>query len=183
MSFEVELKFPVSNFQQLKTQMETLPVETHAPIRQVDRYFNHPARDFGETNEALRIRTIGDETRITYKGPLLDEVAKTRREIELQLNDKAEDQLAEMLTLLGFREVRTVAKTRTCASVEFENRPVEIAMDEVDGRGEFVELETVTDDADRESARDSLLKLADQLSLAESTRVSYLEMLLQKDSK
>lgn len=179
MTFEVELKYPVDEFQSLLNQIKSLNATSHQPIRQVDRYFNHPSRDFGETNEALRIRNIGEATHITYKGPLLDTIAKTRQEIELRLADSTNQQLGEMLTLLGFREVLAVAKSRTPISLTFENRDIEIVLDEVDGLGQFVELETLTNKADKEAARDSLLRLADQLGLENSTQRSYLEMLLE----
>lgn len=183
MSFEVELKFSLEDHAELMRRLEAMPgTKVHARVRQVDRYFNHPSRDFGETNEALRIRMIGVETRVTYKGPLLDRVAKTRREIELRLADASDGELGEMLTLLGFREVRSVSKTRICVGLQFENREVEIALDDVDGLGQFVELELVTNEADKDDARDCLLRLSSELSLNDSTQRSYLEMLIEQDS-
>ena len=179
MRFEVELKFRVEDHADLRHVLQTMGATVHSAIEQVDRYFNHPARDFGQTNEALRIRTIGDETRITYKGPLLDRIAKTRREIELRLADSSDDQLGEMLSLLGFREVQTVTKTRTCVTLPFEDREIEVALDEVDGLGRFVELESVTDEDGKDAARDCLLRLSNELSLSNSTQRSYLEMLLE----
>ena len=179
--FEVELKFAVEDHAGLIRDLESFQPHRSAPIRQVDRYFNHPSRDFGQTNEALRIRSIGDETRITYKGPLLDHIAKTRREIELRLADPSEEQTAEMLKLLGFKEVRTVVKSRTSLTLNFEDREIEVALDEVDDLGRFVELECVTPEADKDAVRNCLVRLANQLSLTESTQRSYLEMLLEKD--
>ena len=44
-----------------------------------------PCRDFAQTDEALRIRTVGDTSFVTYKGPKLDATTKTRRELELPL--------------------------------------------------------------------------------------------------
>ena len=66
---------------------------------EVDRYFNHPARDFAETDEALRIRRIGPVNRITYKGPRVDTVTKTRQELELPLVE-GEKSAADWITLL-----------------------------------------------------------------------------------
>ena len=79
-----------------------------AELVQRDRYFNHPSRDFAQTDEALRIRTQGRETRITYKGPIVDSQTKTRREIEIPVgaHDGDDEKLAQVLVLLGFREVR-----------------------------------------------------------------------------
>jgi adenylate cyclase class 2 len=182
MTFEVELKFAVDDHRSLIRSLQPFKPKQHEAIRQVDRYFNHPSRDFGQTTDALRIRSTGDETRVTYKGPLVDDIAKTRREIDLRLVDSSEEPLNEMFTLLGFREVRSVVKSRTCLRLHFEGREIEVALDDVDGLGRFVELECITDEAGKNSARDCLLRLADQLSLRDSTRRSYLEMLIEKDS-
>ena len=55
------------------------------PVVQVDQYFAHPARDFAQTDEALRLRRVGKQNFITYKGSKIDATTKTRREIELPL--------------------------------------------------------------------------------------------------
>ncbi|MCH7990085.1 MAG: class IV adenylate cyclase, partial [Planctomycetes bacterium] len=83
MSYEVELKFPLDDAERISAQLDGLQAERGAPIEQVDRYFNHPSRDFAQTDEALRIRTMNDRSLLTYKGPLLDAETKTRLEIEL----------------------------------------------------------------------------------------------------
>ena len=73
-------------------------------IDQEDIYLSHPSRDFRVTNEALRIRRIGDENRITYKGPRLSGPTKTREEIEISLDhgQVAFEQLLRLLENLGF---------------------------------------------------------------------------------
>ena len=110
--YEVEMKFPVSSFDAFVIAVEQLGGRFGEEETQRDRYFNHPSRDFGETDEALRVRTIGDHSKVTYKGPAKDPVVKVREEIELQVGQNAADgqQFAEMLTALSFREVRTVTK-------------------------------------------------------------------------
>ena len=84
------------------------------PIVQSDQYFAHPARDFAQTDEALRIRTVGDTSFVTYKGPKLDATSKTRRELELPLaaSDPDGSQFAELLAALGFTPVAIVRKQR-----------------------------------------------------------------------
>ena len=72
--------------------------------RRSDRYFAHPSRDFARTDEALRLRRIGEFNFITYKGPKLDATTKTRREIEIGLADgqQAATDAAELLAAIGF---------------------------------------------------------------------------------
>jgi len=83
--YEVELKFPVADLPALERRLAELAGRFYAPVDQVDRYFNHPCRDFAQTDEALRLRHHGDGVAITWKGPRIDAATKTRREIELPL--------------------------------------------------------------------------------------------------
>lgn len=183
MSFEVEQKFAIANPLALEQALVALGTRHDGPIVQVDTYFNHPTRDFAETDEAFRLRQVGDENCVTYKGPKLDAATKTRREIELPLGHGAEvaKQFAEMVGLLGFRRVAQVRKERRVFLVTWENRQVEVALDEVEGLGSFIELETAASEQDLESAKACIASLAKRLELSRSERRSYLELLLESD--
>lgn len=183
MPYEVELKFRLPDPTRVLAQLEELGVERGEPVEQSDRYFNHPARDFARTDEALRIRSAAGRHCVTYKGPKLDPRTKTRREIEIPFGTSPDDdqQVAEMLTLLGFREVRTVRKSRVPFHLNWEDRDLEVSLDDVRDLGTFLEIETIADEATRDAARDSLLRLADRLRLNNPEMRSYLCLLLQRD--
>ncbi len=103
MNVEVELKFRVEDLDQLRQQLLELNAVFSPPVLQLDRYFAHPVRDFATTDEALRIRSVGNRSWITYKGPKLDSATKTRREIELALAQQDVGGLvAELWEALGF---------------------------------------------------------------------------------
>ena len=87
---EVEMKFPAADLPTLAARLEALGARRGETLEEADHYFNAPDRDFARTDEALRIRRIGDHNRITYKGPKRDAVTKTRTEIELPIGDGAE---------------------------------------------------------------------------------------------
>jgi len=182
MTLEVELKFHLPDEVSLRQQLTSLNVTWHDPQVQVDCYFNHPARDFAQTDEALRLRKSGDHNVITYKGPKLDVLTKTRREIELAIaaGDAGLAQFGELLEALGFRRVAEVKKLRTAASCTWQGWPVEIAIDRVDRVGQFVELEIQAEESNLSAARQAILDLATQLQLTESERRSYLHLLLSK---
>lgn len=182
--YEVEFKFPVADPSQVVRRLETLGARFSSPCRQIDEYFAHPSRDFGATDEAFRIRSIDDDNRMTYKGPIVDPVAKTRKEIELGFEGGAEQRRSfrELLMHLGFQPVRCVAKQRTVYSFEFNGRPVELTVDRVDGLGNFVEIETIASESERDLARDCLLDLAAELELTGAIRKSYLVMLMEQDA-
>ncbi len=95
--YEVELKYRVADVPEVEAALERLGASWHGTTEQVDRYFNHPSRDFAVTDEALRLRSTAVGVAITWKGPRLDATAKTRHEIELPLALAAVPAAAEAL--------------------------------------------------------------------------------------
>ncbi|QDU29735.1 CYTH domain protein [Anatilimnocola aggregata] len=180
MPLEVELKFPLADEAALRARLATFAITWHEPEVQVDCYFNHPARDFSQTDEALRLRKMGEQNVITYKGPKLDALTKTRREIELPIaaGDEGLAQFGELLTALSFRRVAEVKKTRTKANLTWQGCPVEVALDQVDGVGPFIELEIQASESDLALAKQAILDLAATLNLTNPERRSYLQLLL-----
>ena len=83
--YEVEQKFRIDDPVAIEAKLVSLAARFREPIEQVDRYFANPCRDFVKTDEALRLRRVGDELAMTWKGPRIDSAAKTRRELELGL--------------------------------------------------------------------------------------------------
>jgi adenylate cyclase class 2 len=180
MHFEVEQKFPLANSAAAERRLRELGARDGESMIQVDQYFNHPARDFAVTDEAFRIRQIGEANFITYKGPKLDATTKTRKELELPLPNGtvAAESFAEMLLALGFRRVAAVRKQRRTLHLHWQGRDAEIALAQVDGVGTFIEIELSANDADLEAAKSSLESLAAELNLKIAERRSYLELLL-----
>jgi adenylate cyclase class 2 len=180
MHTEVEQKFRAEHRPELIARLERLGAKFNKPIVQVDQYFAHPSRDFAKTDEALRIRRVGEENFVTYKGPKLDTTTKTRRELELPLPSGAKraGEFAELFKALGFSPVAEVRKNRRTANVAWRDEEVEVALDDVDGLGQFVELEISTEAESPDAAREVVVSLAKELGLDGVERRSYLELLL-----
>jgi len=180
--YEVELKFPLIDAEPVLRELDLCGGRESRTVEQSDFYFNHPARDFANSDEALRIRSVGDEHWVTYKGPVVDKQTKTRREIEVPLaGADAGAQFAEMFRLLGFRSVREVRKRRRLLELVWRDRRIEVALDQVADLGEFLEIETLADESSRSAAVDAIVSLARRLGLAEPERKSYLALLLEKE--
>lgn len=179
MQFEVEQKHRVEDAASLQARLAELGAIWHDPLAQADEYFAHPQRDFAQTDEALRIRTVGDRSFVTYKGPKLDATTKTRRELELPLS-ATHAEFAALLAVLGFRSVMTVHKTRRPFELTHAGQSVHGAWDEIDGLGTFVELELSADEASLATAKDCIASLAAVLPLGPTERRSYLELLLAR---
>jgi adenylate cyclase class 2 len=178
MHYEVEQKFRLRNVTEMEAKLAPLGAQFASPITQIDHYFRHPARDFASTDEALRLRNVGSDNFITYKGPKVDPATKTRREIELPLvaGQHTIGRFTELLLALGFTPVASVTKQRRKATISWESLDVECAVDEVEGAGFFLELEISADDASLEIAKNSLTNLANRLGLHDQERRSYLEL-------
>ena len=183
MQYEVELKFPLAAPDDVLARLSELGAQSGSPVEQVDRYFNHPARDFFVTDEAFRIRSVGESNCVTYKGPVIDSAAKTRREIEVPFaaGPAAADQMSALWTQLGFCFVREVRKTRTPLSLDRQGWHFDLALDDVAPLGIFLEIELLSDEHNRDAARDAVLALAHELNLTNPEHRSYLELLLATD--
>ncbi len=188
--YEVEQKFRVADPAALEARLVALAARFRDPIEQVDRYFAHPCRDFVKTDEALRLRRVGDEVAVTWKGPRIDSAAKTRRELELGLAEVPAlpggprggqatlDRWTDLLEALGFRRVRDVAKRRRAARVLWQGTEVEAALDTVAGLGEFLELELQAAQGEVPLATACITSLARELGCGEPERRSYLELVI-----
>ncbi len=180
MAIEVEQKFRVLDPSALEKRLAGLDPSPAETMVQVDCYFAHPSRDFARTDEALRLRRVGDLNYITYKGPKLDATTKTRREIEVGLASgaAAAAETDQLLRAMGFSRVAEVTKRRVHSTVRWQQWEVGISLDEVTGLGTFVELEIMVSDGEMTAARDCLASLSDHLELSNCERRSYLELLL-----
>lgn len=184
--YEVEIKVPADHGA-VRTRLETVGAERGETYHQRDVYYDAPHRAFAETDEALRIRQTtqlendtGDAgletTRLTYKGPLLDEESKTRSEHETGLEDAEE--AAEILVGIGFEPAATVEKRREYWSFE----GFTVSLDAVEGVGEFLEIErAITEKARIDTVRNAAIETLDRLGLdvADQVRTSYLGLLLE----
>jgi len=183
MPWEVEQKFRLPNPPAVISRLAELGTAWGDRIEQIDRYFRHPQRDFAQTDEALRLRRVGEHNFITYKGPRIDRDTKTRTEIELPLapGAAAAEQYAALLEALSFTSVGVVRKNRLTGELAWDGFTVHVALDEVEHLGSFLELEIEASDATLLPAQQAGRALAAKLDLAEqSERRSYLELLIMQ---
>jgi adenylate cyclase, class 2 len=179
---EIEMKFPVTDFSELRSRLAALSAQEAVALVEADHYFNAPDRDFAKTDEALRVRRIGAQNFVTYKGPRIDKQTKTRKEIEVPLGSGADhaERFMEILSSLKYRPVAVVRKQRRIYRLQRGGYALEVCLDEVEEVGRFAELEIVAAEDQLDAARAALLGLAVELGLAQSERRSYLELLLKK---
>ena len=179
--YEVEVKVRADH-DEVSGALDELGARRGDRVVQRDTYYDAPHRDFAETDEALRVRRVesasGDEQRVTYKGPLVDDASKTRLEHETAVGDG--DTADAILRGLGFEPVATVTKRR----VEYRLDGYTVTLDSVEGLGEFVEVEREAAEADIEAVRDGARDLLSTLGVdpASHLRTSYLGLLFADEA-
>ncbi len=170
---EVEVKARIDSFEEMEKRLKDLGAVKTKDEFQEDIYFASPIVDFAETDEALRIRTTNNDTFITYKGPKLNEKAKTRKEVEMTIESAAK--ASDIFTEIGFTPARTVRKSRRY--YRYEN--FEISLDDVEGLPPYMEIEiALSDSEDYTEAQSKIFQLFEKLKITDGfERTSYMELL------
>jgi adenylate cyclase class 2 len=185
MSFEVEQKFRADGHDEVARRLREMGAREGSRVEQEDLYLAHPARDFAATDEALRLRRVGEANAVTYKGPKRAGPTKTREEVEVPFvpGPSGFAGMRRVFEALGFRPVAAIRKVRTPYRLEAGGRPVEVVLDEAEGLGRFVEVETIASgEADLAAAQGAVLELAGRLGLSEVEPRSYLRMSLEREA-
>lgn len=146
MVFEIEAKYILlCELEAFINKLQALKPYYLGSRLETDIYFNHPCRDFKESDEALRIRITrfydGDKVCrtnivLTYKGKrIMDGVVKKRVELELGIEDY--EVMEKILDYLGFSRFSSFSKKR----MMYKIRDCILAIDQLYGVGFFVEIE------------------------------------------
>jgi adenylate cyclase class 2 len=141
-------------------------------VYEEDVYFNHPAKDFANTDEALRLRHVGGRYFLTYKGPKLDNLTKTREEFNVEVKDF--ENASSILKVLGFSEVLQIKKKRRY----FLLGEYEIMLDHLAELGDFIEVEKRG-----EYNPEEMIDFLKDLGIQGSETKSYLELMLENKGK
>ena len=185
-TFEVEIKFRVQNPLELERRLQQqFGVGFSEPVTESDIFFQHPCRDFVQTDEVLRLRNrnLADGTSeciLTYKGPNIDTRTKTRQEIEQPITEP--EQWEVVLDALGFRKFAFVQKFRRRVKLTVNHRHIEIVLDTLpilpESSRTFLEVEILTTAENLDECRSLILDIANQLELGEPIQDSYLKLVL-----
>lgn len=177
---EAKLRLPSCNrLEELRHRLQELGARLLEEKNEEDTYYQHPCRDFAETDEALRLRvTSTGGAEVTYKGPkqVLGR-GKARSEHTVHLKPGELEEAKAILLALGFQPAATVRKRRAY----YQLGSLLVTLDTVEGLGCFAEIE-YTGKASPEEAVREIEEAIEKLGLqeAEPLHRSYLELLLEK---
>ena len=183
MAIEIEIKLKIRDRQALAAKLTELGFRPGRLLRETDVYFRAAHHDFVKRDEALRVRETeeletGEKTaQLNFKGPKLDDVSMTRKEMETSVGDG--ETARAILEQIGFTPVIPVEKVRNY----FHRGQLTACVDQVTGLGDFLELEILTESEEGRSA--ALAEIEEVLrhagySMEDTTRISYLSQLCSK---
>jgi adenylate cyclase class 2 len=179
---EREIKYRLMSKESYMKLKEWLSKECSlkSEVLEIDDYFQHPCRDFGLTDEALRLRR--DERKeqvriyLTYKGPRETSYMKVREEINIELaSSKCHDEMMMKILLekLGFKHIATIEKKR----IEYDCKSYTASLDIVKDLGLFVEFE-LKPEANPNELFGDIEKILGQNVELELVEQTYLELFL-----
>jgi adenylate cyclase class 2 len=139
---EVEQKYPIKNGDFVKQKLASIGARPKAPPKyQEDLYFTPAHNDYLNSpivSEWLRIRIEPDGASINYKcwRPIGAEVQTHCDEYETPVGDHKA--LLKLFEAVGFKQIVTVKKNREIFTMD----EFTIALDSVEGLGDFIEVES-----------------------------------------
>lgn len=172
---EVELKVKIPSLDPVRERLNAYHAEFRGKMHEHDIYYNAPHRDFGQTDEAVRVRYTDNHAVVTYKGPKIKTFGLKARE-ELNFAVECGETFEKMLDRLGFTKTTEVNKWRE----NYSFQGASIALDTVDELGTFAEIEIITE-GEGENPTAKIEALAQEIGVkGEPLLASYLELLLAK---
>lgn len=173
MKTETEIKIPVreGELDRLRSSLSEMGSELSSPRRfEENLIFDSPLQKLFENDCLLRLRTVGGQHVLTYKGKQKpDSVLKVRPEAETRIDDALE--VRRILEALGFTVGCRYDKHREKWTAVVSQQELEVCLDETP-IGDFVEIE-----GDAQAIR-SLAKTL-SLDLDKAVTRSYLELYLE----
>lgn len=178
---EVELKIFVKNITSLEEQLLKKGFTEGNSLKESDYYLDDESGSIRNHDQALRIRCSQDlssgviTNTITYKGPKLDTISMTRKELEIH-TDNLETAI-EIFSSLGYKTIYPVIKQREY----FNKDKITVCIDQVEHLGNFFELEIIVEnELEKNAALEQLLELLEELGYQKKDIItkSYLSMLL-----
>jgi adenylate cyclase class 2 len=174
---EFELKVRISSLDPVRKQLIGHKARFCGRVHERDMYYNAPHRDFGVTDEAIRVRYTNDHAVVTYKGAKIKASGlKAREELNMVVDSGAV--FEQILDRLGFTRTAEVNKWRE----NYRLFEAAVTLDEVENLGTFVEIEILAEDENSNPAA-RIEEIAQEIGVyGEPILASYLEMLLAKQS-
>lgn len=149
---EVEIRAKINNKGIIESKLKELGAELKGTKELKDYYFGD-LKLYEKIGHSfwIRLRVKGNKITLAYKGPT--ETDGIYEEYEQEMQD--EKTALQIISKIGLDNPITINKTRT--SYQLANINIEI--DDIEGKGTYLELETISEDVDKTLLREFLDKL------------------------
>ena len=159
---EIELKYRIDDLEELLVALKSRGIELSEPVFHDDQAYAPARWQFGDSKlgvSFLRLRTAQGRHYFTLKQPAGS--AQDCLEFETEVSDR--QAMHQAALHMGYRPTVQIAKTRRTATLE----DCSLCIDEVDGIGEFLELERLASDhADARAIQADLAAFVSSLGIA-----------------
>ena len=159
---EIELKYRVDDLEALLVVLKSRGIELSEPVFQDDQAYAPAGWQFGDSKlgvSFLRLRTVQGRHYFTLKQPAGN--VQDCLEFETEVTDRQAMHHAALH--MGYRPTVRIAKTRRTAALA----DCSLCIDEVEGVGEFLELERIAPDhADAQVIQADLAAFVSSLDIA-----------------
>lgn len=172
---EIEIRAKINNIKDIEQNIIKFGAKLSKQREQIDKYFGE-INLFKKLGHSflMRVRNEGDKKFLTYKG------AKSKKDgiwEEYEFNIDDEVAAETMLEAMGLEKIIEVRKNR----IEYKLDNLTICLDDIDGLGYFIEIESQDDD---DINKDKLKKFMKKLNIKENQIIhkGYVTMLLIKNN-
>ncbi len=168
---EIEIKARTNGSATIIAALEARTITVSTPVKQYDRVFGLPEEVGDNINHApwLRIRTETKNDQVTTILTLKKTVTRQLDSIEHETEVTDSQEMAHIIRHLGFVPYVELTKTRQKAIVG----DIEICLDHVDGLGDFIEAEKMTDeDADYDAVVAELWEVFESFGISKDDAVT-----------
>lgn len=187
MNIEVEIKIAIDNFKEIKAKVSAIG-KLIKSIHQIDEYYVPCHRDFFVQKphpvEWLRIRTNPDKVIFEYDKSINkkeDGEQDYAEEYETEISNA--DEFRKILNFLDFKKIIIVDKQREY----WDCGDFEIALDKIDGLGDFIEVEAKGNFENNKKAKEACFSFLKELGIESpeknQIKKGYPVLILEKNSK
>lgn len=166
---EIEIKARVSDVEALRNVLKDKGVALSEPIRHHDVVWGPEGKSTHANVPWLRLRTETKKDTVRYLFTLKRSVTGQLDSIEHETEVIDPDAIEGIVHELGFTLYSDITKTREKAHLDDK----ELCLDSVDGLGDFIELEKLTDDsAEYRAVEDELWEIMESFGISRSDEVT-----------
>jgi adenylate cyclase class 2 len=175
---EIEVKARLENKEEVMQNLRDRGCVFSDPIIQNDKVFvkNTGSPEQYDANDVyLRIRVKNNaKTIFTLKKPGSNDLDCTEHETEIASGE----QMEQAILLMGYQKALHIDKTRITTKYDGS----EICIDEVEGLGSFIEMETIAADGNAEEIQNTMFSFLETVGVKKENRVlvGYDTLLIEK---